>query len=1323
MKSEFSHKIFRYFFVLCLSSSMISCEGIEDWSELQKIDLFNSKGGQDSGVAFKKYKAPGLSAQPVIQSIYDPTVKYSRLYNAEIRKACDYTKLPFYCIPVDSWNASPKIAATTRVIMVYDTKKLSDASIPKLLDFVSAGGTLYIPFADEDRRMAYLLGFKPEAEYATDTKSSGFYFNLPMLPGMKDRTYASKMKLFGFTGQNFSSKIKVLATASNNPKYPLVIENSVGKGRVLFFNTSGDLGKIDRGLLFAGVLRGLEGIPYPIANTATIFLDDFPAPQYDIKAEPVKSEMDMTTADFVSRVWWPDMRDLAKEYKIPYAAMLTFDYRNKIVPPFTLDQWNSRKIKTKDKSEPLPDWMVNDVKKNGHELAFHGYNHVSLTKHLWRNPKFIPTAMNTVKKKWEISDYGKFPATYVPPSNEIDAMGVKMLKDAMPSIKYMCSLFLGQRDEGGDREFDYDPYDQRMFDYPRISSGFYFNDTERYAIHSMYLFTGIWTHFVHPDDIYQIPATADKRSGGYSLRNDMNYGWRKSKNSDKAMFPEFKIFMKQLTSYYPQMRFVNGEQGGDIVVNWRASRFSHESEKGLYTVKQINSDNQDKEYWFLFVSYENSEKIESSLRSQSVLYSKTPLMDGWLISVYSNKPRLTLPDLFYKKPKDRAKLAAIINAIRADFAQYKIDVKKFTSGAIYAELAEKKLKQEMTALKNKIMSTPEIDPAQWNKYANYLSWDDKGLEIWKLYEEHIAKYPSKNNILYSKELDRLIGYKSDADKERWMSEQMKVSPEDKALIKSYIVNFDEEVYREKIKNARKALYKLDPTPQNYKDYIGHLLQFYPDEAYAELLGKKAIADWGDLATQITWLFADNGNFEKAIEWSDYSTEIDFVQKMNWYIESGRSKEIEPLYKDYIAKHPEDEIASILMANIYHEQGRFKDSWVLANSLHDSYEKEELRKMLNRDVLFEKVDLQQDLIAHHTALFYPEVLKKLTKEIRLAHGNFIDFKTSLETNQENPQVQKNLVSYNFFDKKNQIHSIGLAYSKYYKLDFKDLIYDDNFNNYLIGLEYKFTTAQRETKPQYWIRGRFELDKFTRGYPQGSIGFNFAKEKVYRSAELTALPVETAGGMNQKMYDIQLIAYQDLFLLKHFNVSLAFEGHYYTDGLLSRDTIGPIINPERSAHLNGFGRSFRKVYTPLPDGSFRVDDYDQAYNLALTMRILWDNGETKKSKLLPFLESQVSHGSRDMSLGYPYWMIKNRIYGGGGLGWEFKTENFQSRVEAGYFLDTFASHFARFSSSASYQMFDFTALTLGFEIFEQSKFYSNNIQFGIKHNFKPKYKKQR
>jgi hypothetical protein len=96
------------------------------------------------------------------------------------------------------------------------------------------------------------------------------------------------------------------------------------------------------------------------------------------------------------------MRDLAKEFKIPYAAMLTFDYRNKIVPPFTLDQWNSKKIKTKDRVESLPDWLVKDVAKNGHELAFHGYNHVSLLKKIGKIQNLLPLQWEPLRKNGKL---------------------------------------------------------------------------------------------------------------------------------------------------------------------------------------------------------------------------------------------------------------------------------------------------------------------------------------------------------------------------------------------------------------------------------------------------------------------------------------------------------------------------------------------------------------------------------------------------------------------------------------------------------------------------------------------------------------------------------------------------------------------------------------------------------------------------------------------------------------------------------------------------------------------------------------------------------
>ena len=85
-----------------------------------------------------------------------------------------------------------------------------------------------------------------------------------------------------------------------------------------------------------------------------------------------------------------------------------------------------------------------------------------------------------------------------------------------------------------------------------------------------------------------------------------------------------------------------------------------------------------------------------------------------------------------------------------------------------------------------------------------------------------------------------------------------------------------------------------------------------------------------------------------------------------------------------------------------------------------------------------------------------------------------------------------------------------------------------------------------------------------------------------------------------------------------------------------------------------------------------------------------------------------------------MIPNRTYGGGGLGWAFNKTNFQSKIEAGYFLDDYSKNFKRLSANILYQIFDFTGLTLNVELFSQEKYYSNSVQLGLKYNLKKKIK---
>ncbi|MFN7775237.1 DUF2194 domain-containing protein, partial [Flavobacterium sp.] len=310
MKATVLHKHFALFFI-CLVLLLQSCGKREDWNDFS-FDLLKNEQ-EETFENLQPYALPGMSDQPVVLTLLDVKSKSSKAYSDAIQKSCDYTKLPFRATDIDSWNAQPSISKSVRVVMIHNTKRVADAGIPVLLNFVIRGGTVYVPFAVEDHRFAYLLGFQSRANWETDTTSKGWHYTTPVFPSMAGKKIGTAIPLYGFTADNFSPSIKILATAANNPNYPTIIENPIGKGRVIFYNTSFDFTKIDRGFLFVGILKGIEGVPYSVANTSTVFLDDFPAPQYNINAEPVLTEMNKTTAEFVSDVWWPDMRKLAKE--------------------------------------------------------------------------------------------------------------------------------------------------------------------------------------------------------------------------------------------------------------------------------------------------------------------------------------------------------------------------------------------------------------------------------------------------------------------------------------------------------------------------------------------------------------------------------------------------------------------------------------------------------------------------------------------------------------------------------------------------------------------------------------------------------------------------------------------------------------------------------------------------------------------------------------------------------------------------------------------------------------------------------------------------
>lgn len=1279
------------FYVLFAILFLAMASGCMKIDEITGTNAFNK---QEGGLSLRKYSGLPLNIPPLVQFIYDKGDNESLALNNNMRKVCDYTKIPFQSIPLEEWNKEPKIGENVRVLSLLNSKKISTKSIDIITDFVARGGTLYMPFGSEDKRFSFLVGMKPENDYQTDAIAAGFLFKIPFLPGFKDHYYKKGLKFYGLKSDVFSNKIKILATAENNANYPSIIENSIGKGKVIYYNSTYFFIKEDRGLLLSGILKGLEGIPYPIINTGVIFLDDFPAPLYDIKKEPVASEMNLTITDYVHNVWWPDLLKLGKKYDISYTAMTTFDYNENIKPPFLFREWDSKKIKKGGEEVGLSTWLANDVLKNGHELAFHGYNHVSLVTKDWKNPDFMVTSLKAAEKKWAVNDFGELPVTYVPPSNIIDRVGLKQLKKGMPSLKFMCSVVIGEKKDGGYREFDFDPYEPELFDFPRISSGFYVDNDLKFAIYSQYLYTGIWSHFLHPDDIYQIPDIHESKFE-YDLRNYDNLGWYKTPNSNRAMYPEFDKILKNLKTDYPYIRYMDARQSGLMTNDWRASYFNHKSVNGMYTVEKLKPEesNYSQQDWFLYGSSEKTARIEEQLKRQGASFKKSPFLEGYLYSVRTSKPKLTLPD--FKSDLATVDLNLVAANVNRDFKIFNDEVKRLAKEEIWSDDSDEKLALEIEGLRKRMLSEAKINPEVWDKYAEYLSWNDKAEDIWKMLEEHCIKYPLAENVMYSKQLSKTVYYPNDLVQEKWMSAQMLVTPNDKDLLNSYVAYFYTAENQEKIKKALINLLKVDTTHDSFLKYVDYLINYEPQNAIPELDKIKPSEEYKDMATAISWLYGDNNQFQKAYDWAAFSNDIDFYSKMQWLIELKDNQKLINEYNAYISKNPDDYRVKALMSTAYHDMGKFKESWILADELpEESSDKETIRKMLNTDIIYEEADVQEYLVKNHPNLFYQDVLQKVIKTDRLEYGNFVNYETEMESNRKNLSSYKNVLSYNMFDKKKNLHGFAVTYSSMYRLKVDLPDYDDNKTHNVFGLQYQFNNPKSYEKLQYWSRFRYEYSHFKKSFFQFGAGANYSKNKSYSSAEFKIAPVENGPGHSKSIYRSQLNLYQDYSFYKYFNTSLSVEANYYN----------------RSEVLN-------EKYYAL-----------ESYEGSITGKIIFDRWMEKKYRFLPFIESSRSQASLGkstipLSSGYPYWMIDDRFYLGGGLGFAIgkSDDDFNMKIEGAWFNDDYASEFTRFTGNFNYQIFDFTAITASLEFYLQNKFYSNAFQVGIKHNLKRKLKK--
>lgn len=565
---------------------------------------------------------------PKVLILFSSQDKYSTSVYKQTQIAFKYGKVPFDKFDISNGQL-PDLKNYSSIVLVTEfIFKFTEGACNKIADYVSAGKGLAVMYRGYNKNLARVFGILPDKTVPDfEGKKQSLFFSHDLLPGLANCTIAE---------DNFSSyivRIDSLATVFAKTKAePIAWLHKYGKGRVFYWNTSLLSKKVNRGF----IIRTLALVqPYTIAQVANLglfYLDDFPNSSINKKAEPIRSEFDQTVTEFYYLRWYPDMIRLANKFGLKYTSALIFNYNGKTHPPYPFYEWLNGKLNVGNKQIFASQWAVQHLDPLI-ELGLHGYNHQSLSLKNWQSIENMDKALDQGRKRWDIDNIGELPFSYVPPLNIYDSTGTVALEKSFPSIKIIAGLYLGLFDQGQDREYKPEPWNNHFYDMPRVTSGFIMTDFDRRAMISLLQSPGIWSHFVHPDDVYPFGERYDDDLlNSFDIKSIHWYG--KPKNN--GLYFQLKYWLEFAKKNYPWLRYMKTKNALPELEKFNKTVLSHQA-----LGKNIFIKTSETPIFFFFYT-SDGQRIRSIHGAKIIWKQDDEFTNGYLIEAKKKQLSITL---------------------------------------------------------------------------------------------------------------------------------------------------------------------------------------------------------------------------------------------------------------------------------------------------------------------------------------------------------------------------------------------------------------------------------------------------------------------------------------------------------------------------------------------------------------------------------------------------------------------------------------------------------------------------------------------------------
>jgi hypothetical protein len=491
--------------------------------------------------------------------LFDPKEVTSPKLAKNLEDTINYMKKSPSVMEIDSFHGDTT-GYETIVIAFQDLSRISN--LDGLMEYVNNGGRVLFaesPGINDALYKIYReLGIKSVGTYSDE---KGLKLTSNILIKGKGTEFKGSFLLNSILTVALNENSKIYATTEKNT--PLIWSANYGKGRFMVFNGSILQEKASRGIITGTIGLLYDDFIYPIINTKMTFIDDFPAPFGNGTEENIYKEYGRNNQRFYKDIWWPAMIKMAKNRELKYTGGIIENYNNNIKAPFN-DQFGEEK-----------DNLIiygRELLKLGGEIAIHGYNHQSLvTEHsastisslslgykLWKTQEDMELSLT------EVSSYfgNVYPnyklLTYVPPSNVLSMEGRQALKNVLPDLKIISSVY---NEDPSNKAYvqEYRRHPDGLLELPRVSSGYSYSDEDKWSIFNAISSIGVYSHFIHPDDVLD-PYRAQHKT------------W-------EDLYLEFDGMMADIHEKYSWLRPMTASEGGSALENYLDSQIVFKKDK------------------------------------------------------------------------------------------------------------------------------------------------------------------------------------------------------------------------------------------------------------------------------------------------------------------------------------------------------------------------------------------------------------------------------------------------------------------------------------------------------------------------------------------------------------------------------------------------------------------------------------------------------------------------------------------------------------------------------------------------------------------------